>query len=160
MAIATGNLGARIYTSATPLVDIEAAVDAVADFTALTITTEIGLVESFGELGRVFDTVPFTPLATGRVYKLKGQYNDGRFEVMCASDLGDSGQSAVRGYSVAADQNNYPFKITLLGADASYDTIYFGAKVMSYVRTGGGANSIWRARISLEINTPIYTNAT
>lgn len=160
MAVATGNLGARIYTSATALVDLEAAVDAVSDFTALTIATEIGLVESFGELGRVFDPVNFVPLATGRTYKLKGAYNDGRFELIAASDLGDSGQSAVRGYAVAADQNSYPFKITLLGADASYDTIYFGAKVMSYVRLGGNANAIWRCRIGLEINTPIYTNAT
>lgn len=160
MAIATGNLGARLYTSATALTDIEAAVDAVSDFTALTITTELGLVESFGEFGRVFETVKFVPLATGRSYKLKGAYDDGKFEIMLASDLGDAGQAAFRGYAVTVDQLNYPFKITLTGADASYDTIYFGGKCMSYVRTGGSVNGVWRAKALIEINTPIYTNAT
>lgn len=156
---ATGTLGARIYTSATPLTNVEAAADAITDFQALTIATEIGLIESVGELGRVFEAVPFQAVADGRTYKLKGGFNDGQLTLTVGQDLSDAGQLALKGYAEATNQNTYPFKVTLTGADASYDTIYFGAKVMSFRTTLGSANTVIRATVTLEINTPIYTGA-
>ena len=155
---ATGVLGARLYTSATPLANVEGAADAIGDFQGLTVTTEVGLIESLGEFGRVFETVPFQDIASGRTYKLRGGSNDGQFTFMVAQDLTDAGQAAVKGY-VTGDQNTYPFKIVLVGADASYDTVYFGAKVMSYRTTMGSTNSVIKATIVLEINTPVYTGA-
>ena len=78
---ATGVLGARLYTSGTPLTNVEGAADAIGDFQGLTIATEIGLIESMGELGRVFDPVPFQAVADGRTYKLRGGHNDGQFQL-------------------------------------------------------------------------------
>lgn len=155
---ATGALGARLYTSATPLTDVAGAADAIGDFQGLTIATEIGLIENIGELGRVFETVTFQELATGRAFKLKGPYNDGQLQITVGQDLTDAGQAALKSY-VASDQNTYPFKMTLVGADASYDTIYFGAKVMSFRTQLGAANAVIRAMVTLEINTPIFTGA-
>lgn len=155
-----GSVGARLYTSATALANINAAADAVADFTSLTIATEIGLIESVGEFGRVFESATFVELSTGRTIKLKGAYNDGELQLVVASDLSDTGQSAVRGYAIATDQNTYPFKATLLGADANFDTIYFGAIVRSYRLQPGNASQVIRASIILDINTPIFFNAT
>lgn len=155
---ATGVLGARLYTSATPLTNVEGAADAIGDFQGLTIATEIGLIESMGEHGRVFDPVPFQAVADGRTYKLRGGHNDGQFQLTIGQDLTDAGQAALKSY-VTADQNTYPFKITIVGADASYDTIYFGAKVMSFRTTLGATNSVIRATVTLEINTTIFTGA-
>lgn len=155
---ATGVLGARLYTSATALTNIEGAADAIGDFQGLTIATEVGLVETFGEFGKVFDVVPFVPVSTGRTYKLKGPNNNGQFSLTVAQDLSDSGQAALLSY-VVGDQNNYPFKMTFVGADANFDTAYFGAKVMSFRTSLGGANNVMRATIVLEINTDIFIGA-
>ena len=155
---ATGVLGARLYTSATPLADVEAGADAIGDFQALTITTEVGLVESFTEVGKVYDVVPFVPISSGRTHKLKGPYNSGQFTVTVAQDLTDAGQAALLSY-VVGDQNTDPFKLTYVGADANYDTHYFGAKVMSFRTILGAANSVMRATIVLEINTDPFIGA-
>ena len=68
----TGALGARMYTSATPLTNLTTASDAISDFQGLTIATEIGLIENFGEFGKQFDLVTFQAVADGSTYKLKG----------------------------------------------------------------------------------------
>jgi hypothetical protein len=156
---ATGVLGSRLYTSATPLTDVEAAADAIADFQGLTIATEVGLIESVGELGRVFDTVTFQAVADGRAYKLKGGFNDGQLQLTVGQDLTDAGQAALKSYANASNQNTYPFKVTLVGADANFDTIYFGAKVMSFRTQMGAANAVVKAMVTLEINTTIFTGA-
>lgn len=156
---ATGVLGARVYVGATALSNIEAAADAIADFTALSAGLEIGLIENIGEFGKVFDLVTFQAVADGRTYKLKGGYNPGSLQMTVASDLTDAGQALLFAYGNAGDQNNYPFKVVLNGVDANFDTVYFGAKVFSYRQQLGSVNNIIRATISIEINTPIYIGA-
>ena len=156
---ATGVLGARLYTSATPLTDVEAAADAIGDFQGLTIATEIGLIESVGEFGRSFDLATFQAVADGRTYKLKAGFNDGQLQLTVGADLSDAGQAALKSYADASNQNTYPFKMTIVGADASYDTIYFGAKVMSFRTQLGAANAVIKAMVMLEVNTPIYIGA-
>jgi len=56
---ATGVLGSRLYVGPTALTDIETSADAIADFTALSIGVEIGLIDNIGEFGKVFDLVTF-----------------------------------------------------------------------------------------------------
>lgn len=158
MAAGTGTLGARLYTSATPLADIDAAADAIGDFQGLTITTEIGLITNMGELGRVFSPVTYQTVAEGRMRKLKAGYDDGNISLIMAQDLSDTGQAAIKSYADASNQNTYPFKITLVGADASFDTIYFGAIVLSY-RTQMGALQVIQALVTLDVNTTIFTGA-
>lgn len=156
---ATGTLGAKLYTSATPLTNLTTAADAIGDFQGLTIATEIGLIEQMGEFGRIFERVTFQAVADGRTIKLKGAFDDGAMQLVVAFDLSDSGQAALKSYADASDQNTYPFKMTFVGADSNYDTVYFGAKVMSYKVQPGNANAVIRAMISLEINTPIFIGA-
>lgn len=156
---AAGTLGARLYLNDTPLADIEGSVDGIDDFQALTITTEAGLIESFGELGRVFSPVNFQAVADGRMYKLKGGYDDGNMQLTFGQDLTDAGQALLEAHAQASNQNTYPFKITLVGADPAFSYIYFGAKVMSYRTQMGAVNVIVKALVTLEINTPIYIGA-
>jgi hypothetical protein len=156
---ATGVLGARLYVGPTALVDIESAADAIADFTALTVATEVGLIENLGEFGKVFDKVTFQAIADGRTYKFKGGYDQGSMQLTVASDMTDAGQALLFAYGTAADQATYPFKITLVGVDASFDTYYFGGKVFSYRQQLGSVNTIIKATVSIEINTPIFIGA-
>jgi hypothetical protein len=156
---AAGTLGARIYVSATPLTDIEGSADAIGDFSGLTYDSEVGLIESFGEFGRQFDLATFQAVKDGRTYKLKAGFNDGQLQLTVGQDLSDAGQAALKSYAQATDQNTYPFKITLVGAGASFDTIYFGAKVMSFRTQMGAANAVVKAMVTLEVNTPIFTGA-
>jgi hypothetical protein len=158
MAAGTGTLGARLYTSADPLADIDAAADAIGDFTGLTIATEVGLITNMGELGRVFTPVTYQTVAEGRMRKLKAGYDDGNIQLVLAQDLSDAGQALLKSYADASNQNTYPFKITLVGADANFDTMYFGALVLSY-RTQMGALQVIQAMVTLDINTTIFTGA-
>ncbi|MGE4044460.1 MAG: hypothetical protein AB7F35_06380 [Acetobacteraceae bacterium] len=154
----TGSVGARLYTSATPLADTIGSADAVGDFTGLTIATEIGMIESVGEFGRQFDVATFIELYTGRTHKFKSSYNDGTLTLVVGQDLSDAGQAALRSYAMATDQNTYPFKLTLLGAPSSYDTVWFGALVRSFRSQLGGAGQVIRATVELDINTTIFFN--
>jgi hypothetical protein len=153
---ATGVLGARLYVGPVALTDIETAADALADFTSLSIGVEIGLIENIGEFGKVFDLVTFQAVADGRTYKLKGGYNEGALQLTVGSDLTDAGQALLYQYGNAQDQNNYPFRITLVGVDATWDNFYFGGKVFSYRQQLGSVNNVIKAQVNIEINTPIY----
>ena len=153
---ATGVLGSRLYVGPVALSDIETSADALADFTALTIAVEIGLIDNIGEFGKVHDMVSFQAVATGRTYKLKGGYNQGALQLTMGSDLSDAGQLLMYQYGNAQDQNTYPFRITLVGMASGYDNVYFGGKIFSYRQQLGSVNNIIKAQVNIEINTDIY----
>ena len=156
---ATGVLGARLYIGETALANIEAAADAITDFTSVSAGVEVGLIENIGEFGKVFDKVTFQAIANGRTYKLKGGYDEGSIQMTVGSDLTDAGQALLFAYGNASDQNTYPVKIVLVGVDASWDTIYFGGKVFSYRQQLGSVNNVIKAMVTIEINTPIFIGA-
>ena len=152
---ATGTLGATLSVSATPLVDVFASADAITDFQSLMYVT-VGLVENLGEFGRQYELVTFVSISDARTLKLKGPYNDGQMQMTVAYDLSDAGQTVLFDAVNTVDQNTYPFKIVFVGTNAYFDTIYFGAKVMSYRIQAGAANSVLRALVSLEVNTQVF----
>lgn len=152
----SGVLGARIYIGDTPLVNIESAADALADFTSLTTVVEVGLIKSMTEFGKMFDLVASQTIRGGRTYDFKGGYNQGTIDMVVDSDLSDSGQALLRTIAVAQDQSTYPAKMTLNGAPVGFDTLYFGIKVFSYRLVTGTSNNVVQANIKLEINTDIF----
>lgn len=151
-----GTLGARLFLSSTPLANDTTAVDAITDFQALSITTEVGLIENVGEFGKQFELVTFQAVGDGRTRKLKGPYNQGALALVVGQDLTDAGQAALKTIADSLDQLVYPFMITINGAAAQYDTVFFGGKVMSFRTTMGAANSVVRANINIEIDTDVY----
>lgn len=153
---AFGTLGTRLYVGDTALVDIEAAADALADFTSLTTAVEVGQIESLGNFGKTYDLVTFQAIATGRTYKFKGGYNQGALDLVVAADLSDEGLLMLQTYANASDQNTYPFKMTFTGAPTAYDTLYFGGKVFSFQMQSGAVNTIVKASVKIEINTDIF----
>jgi len=156
---AFGVLGSRLYVGDTAMANIETGADAIADFTALSVSAEVGLIESIGNFGKVFDLVTFQAVADGRTYKFKGGYNGGSMDMVVASDITDIGQALMEQYANSPDQNTYPFRVHLNGADAAFDTVYFGGKVFSYQYVLGSVNNIVKANIKIEVNTEIFIGA-
>ncbi|MGE4044461.1 MAG: hypothetical protein AB7F35_06385 [Acetobacteraceae bacterium] len=173
-------VGARLYTSAVALENVATAADEIGDFFSIETNIECGMVENISDFGRAFDTVTFVELAEGRTRKLKGSYNDGLIRLTVGQDMTDLGQQALRSFADLSDQNTYPFRIVLVRG-ASYvsedgdtvvgdpdgaiiwapgDSFYFGAKVLAFRTVIDNAGAIVRARMLLEVNTPIfaYTN--
>lgn len=150
-----GTLGARLYLSSTPLTDPETIND-ITDLSGLTINTEVGLIENVGQFGKMFELVTFQAVGDGRTRKLKGPYNQGNLDLVVAQDLTDPGQAALKDIADALDQNTYPFKLFINGADPDFDTVFFGGKVMSFQTTMGAANTVVKANVNIEIYTDTY----
>lgn len=153
--MAFGVLGTHLYVGSAPLANIFAAADALADFTGLSVASEVGQIESMGNLGKKFQSVTFQAIADGRTIKLKGGYDPGSLPLVVASDTTDAGQILLEGYANAANQNNYPFLITLNGNDPANGAIWFGGLVMSYERVISTVNNVLKANVQIEVNTPI-----
>ncbi len=154
---ATGTLGALLFIGTNPLISIGT------DQIPLTITafqgltyTQVGTIENMGEFGRLFETVTFNSISSGRTLKLKGPYNDGQMQLGLGTDLSDAGQLLLEQYGLAVDQNTYPFQIQVVGGDPSWAFVYFGVKVMSFRFNLGQANSVIRATVQSEVNTTVF----
>ncbi len=153
---ATGTLGARLYTSQTPLANIYDAANDISDFQGLTITDEIFPLENLGEFSRQFELVTFSSIGDGRILKIKGPFNDGALQLSVAMDLEVSGQFIMFNACKTANQDVYPFKIAFVGTSAYHSVCYFGGLPMSYRIMAGAANSILRAQINLEVDTEVF----
>jgi len=151
---ATGTLGARLYISS---VAIPATVDTESEFMAQT-WVEVGLVESFGEFGRVFAPVNFQAVADGRMYKLKGGYDDGDIAFVLGQDLGDAGQAIMSLAGNSSTQDNYGIRIDLNDPDKTYggpSTYFLRGLVMSYRSQMGSVNNVIKAASTVGVNSNI-----
>lgn len=94
-------------------------------FAALTFTA-VGEVVNLGAFGREYNTVSFLPLAERGASKVKGSFDNGRFEPQIALDRADAGQVIML---AAADSDLYQaFEVTL----SSGDIFYFQGLVMAF----------------------------
>jgi hypothetical protein len=119
-----------------------------AGYNALT-WTNVGEVTDVGELGKEYNLITYTPLASRRVQKLKGSYNQGTMALQMARDTADAGQTAIR---TARDSDaDYAFRLTLQNGTK----LYFQAKVMGYKTSVGSTDQITGASANLEITTDI-----
>lgn len=151
MANAYGVLGTRVFMTTAAIADT---IDTEREFTAQT-WVEIPLIDSVGELGLVFQNVPFVPLS-GRTYKLKGESDGGRFELSFAWDQSDTGQQTLKTAADAVSQNNYGFRIELTDAPSSVggpSTIYFRGLPVSCVVKAGGVNQALLGSAEIEVNS-------
>jgi len=141
--------GAR--TSAGTKLHISSAAPATytsAGFAALT-WTEIGEVTDLGEFGRQYNLVTHNQLASRRVVKRKGSYNDGTINAQMARVPADAGQVILQ--TAVNSDASYSIKITLQGGEI----FYFSAQVMSYTTNIGGADQIVGATVAMEIDNDI-----
>lgn len=135
-------------TSAGTIIAISAADPAtydVAGFGALTYL-DIGEVTNIdGQLGRIYNLITHTPLASRTVRKYKGSRNAGSANVAMALDFGDPGQDLAR--TALNDDEAYSFRITL----PSGVIIFYQAMVMSFPIVIGNTEAITTANMNIEV---------
>jgi hypothetical protein len=150
---ATGTLGARLYITDAA---IAASIDTEAEFSAQT-WTEVGLIESFGEFGKVFAPVNFQAVADGRMYKLKGGFDNGDIAFVVGQDLSDDGQAILAAAGQDSTQDNFGIKIELNDAPAlgGPTTFYLRGLVMSYRTQMGSVNNVIKAASTVAVNSEI-----
>lgn len=151
---ATGTLGAKLYITDAAIL---ASVDTEAEFMAQN-WVEVGLIESFGEFGRVFAPVNFQAIEDGRMYKLKGGYDDGDIQMTVGQDLSDAGQFILSTAAHSSTQDNYGIRIELNDPDKVYGgpSVYLlRGLIMSYRSQMGSVNSVIKAMSSVSVNSSI-----
>jgi hypothetical protein len=116
---------------------------------AALVYTIIGEVTDIGEFGRMHALVTHIPVATRRVQKFKGSYNNGSVVVQMGRDQANAGQTAAKA-AVLSDAS-YSFKVVL----QDLTKIYFTGKVMDYKSHVGTVDIITGASMTIEIDSDV-----
>lgn len=149
--------GTRFYIGGNSVTSEE--MDTLAEFEAVTVWTEVGLIEDLGELGDEANAVTGAALGDGRIRKAKGARDAGTLQIVCFHDPIDAGQEAM--VTAEGTNNNYPFKLVLPDSpSAAYsDTIqYFRGLVMSKRIRVGTNDNIMRRMFNVGVNSEIFEN--
>lgn len=129
------------------IVSISAATPATfnaAGYNALSFTP-IGEVTDAGSAGGTWAEVNYTPIDTAVVRKFKGSRNEGNLPLQVVLDFDDAGQALLN--TAYLDKDDYSFSIEYSDGRLRY----FQAKVMSFVVSQGGADTMVTASIELGI---------
>lgn len=110
---------------------------------------EIAEITDLAELGREYNQATHSPLATRRIVKRKGSFNDGSLTVPMARDMNDEGQVLLKAASQSDDSYSYCIRLQ----DAS--SHYFTAQCMSFKLNVGSVDSITAHTAQLEVDNDI-----
>lgn len=116
-------------------------------FAALTYT-QVGELETLGELVTRHTAVSFTNMCSGKTSTLKGVEESITVEITTALDRDDAGQTLMT--AARKSYNSYSFKVT----EANGDVTYFTGKVMSEGAQYNGPNEIIMAPFSIGVDAP------
>ena len=142
-------------TAASTTLGVSASLPATYDVTgyAALSYTLIGEVENLGEFGQTYNLVSFLPLAQRGASKVKGSYNNGRFEPQLALDVADAGQVIM--LAALASDNQYAFEVTLNGGEI----FYFSGLVMKFAPVINTVDDIVRRSSIIEIGREFVVEA-
>jgi hypothetical protein len=136
-------IGAKLYIG-----PIDANAATATAYAALTYS-QIGMLESFGDIGPTSNIVKFTPQETGVVKKRVGSVDGGDVDVVCFLDNRDDGQIKC----VRARMGISPHAFKLILADASdrgnttSSIYYFHAYITKASTDVGAADNMPRRRL-------------
>ena len=122
-----------------------------AGYEALTFVA-VGEVIDLPEYGPNVLVVESNPLATGITEKFKGFINYGSQSMGLEFDAEDAGQ-IILAAGVEGAGKNQQHAIEIEYQDGSID--YYSARIFSYTKAPGSANSMVGSTVQVEINTPI-----
>ena len=122
-----------------------------ADYADLTFVV-VGEVIDLPEYGPNVQVVESNPLATGITEKFKGFINFGSQSMGLEFDSEDAGQ-LVLADGVEGSTKNQQHSVKIEYQDGSID--YYSARIFSYTKAPGSANSMVGSTVQVEINTPI-----
>lgn len=130
--------------------------DSASEFASLA-WVEVGLVETYGEVGDESSAVTFAAVGDGRIRKAKGARDAGTMALTVAHDPLDAGQLAL----IAAEgtNNNYAFKMEMPdkpNASGTNTIVYFRGLVMSKRANVGGNDNVIRRTFNIGVNSPLY----
>jgi hypothetical protein len=148
--------GTRVYIGAA-VTTTEA--DTLAEFEALSVWTEIGLIESIGEFGDQSNDVSFAVIGDGRMRHAKGARDAGSMTITVAHTPEDPGQAAIE--AAEATNDNYAFKVVLPDAPTALysDTvIFFRGLVRSKRKNIGSNDNVVRNTYEVGINSELFTD--
>jgi len=120
-------------------------------YEALTFV-EVGEVIDLPEYGPNVQVVESNPLATGITEKFKGFINYGSQSMGLEFDSEDAGQ-IILAAGVEGATKNTQHAVKIEYQDGSID--YYSARIFSYTKAPGSANSMVGSTVQVEINTPI-----
>jgi hypothetical protein len=120
-------------------------------YEALTFV-EVGEVIDLPEYGPNVQVVESNPLATGITEKFKGFINYGSQSMGLEFDSEDAGQ-IILAAGVEGATKNAQHAVKIEYQDGSTD--YYSARIFSYTKAPGGANSMVGSTVQVEINTPV-----
>ena len=112
----------------------------------------VGEVIDLPEYGPNVQVVESNPLATGITEKYKGFINFGSQSMGLEFDAEDAGQ-LVLAAGVEGSSKNQQHSVKIEYQDGSID--YYSARIFSYTKAPGSANSMVGSTVQVEINTPI-----
>lgn len=136
-------------TSAGSTIGISASLPAsltASGYTALTYT-DIGEVTDGGSIGRTYNIVNHSPLATRGVVKLKGSFDDGTVTLQLAYAPGNAGQVLVE--TALNDDDFYSFELELQNGTI----IYFQAQVTSAPVNVGSVDTVTGMTVNLAVKS-------
>lgn len=140
------------YTGSGTCLSVSAVAPATNDaagFAALTYT-QVGELESIGEVNVTHATSSFTNLCTGKTSVNKGAEEAVTVAIGCALDRDDAGQTLMTAARKSLTAI-YSFKV----AEANGDVVYFRGQVMSERITGGsGVNDTKMGGYSIGVKAP------
>lgn len=148
--------GTRVYIGAAVT---STSADTLAEFTAMTGWTEIGLIESLGEFGDQSADVSFAAIGDGRMRHAKGARAAGSMTITCAHTPEDAGQAALE--VAEATNNNYAFKVVVPDAPTeaySDSIIYFRGLVRSKRLNVGSNDNVVRKTFEVGVNSELFTD--
>jgi hypothetical protein len=114
----------------------------------------VGEITDLGSgLGRQYNTVTHSPIATSQVIEKKASYKLGEIDMMCAWDMSDAGQDILR---TAADSQTQilSIKITKQGGDIRY----FTAQVAKFVENFGTVDNVVQGMFTLLRQRDVVNN--
>ena len=123
-----------------------------AGYEAMTTFIEVGEVIDLPEYGPNVQVVESNPLATGVTEKFKGFINYGSQSMGLEFDAEDAGQ-IILAAGVEGAEKNTQHAVKIEYQDGSVD--YYSARIFSYTKAPGSANSMVGSTVQVEINTPI-----
>ena len=120
-------------------------------YEALTFV-EVGEVIDLPEYGPNVQVVESNPLATGITEKFKGFINYGSQSMGLEFDSEDAGQ-IILAAGVEGATKNQQHAVKIEYQDGSID--FYSARIFSYTKAPGSANSMVGSTVQVEINTPV-----
>lgn len=106
--------------------------------------TTVGEITDLGSLGKEFNKVTHSPIATYQVIEKKGSYRLGEIDLMCAWDMNDAGQDILRAANDSVS-SVVSVRITKQGGDIRY----FTAQVSKFIEQFGTVDSIVQGAVTL-----------